>query len=295
MDSSRRRFLRLGVGATLGGGVAVSVGGSLYNAYAHPDQRDSPSALVAGSLLSVAEDVPGASIEAHGSVTARQFVIDGIRNPDVLALADPLLFRGLTETMTLFATNALCLAYNPDSAHAEAIHSDWSLALLNEDVSVGRTDPETDPLGYRTVLALELAERFGIAQREILDNSLVFPETLLLRNVEAGAVDAAFVYRSMAEEHEIPYIDLPMRIDFSSPEYAKTYASVELELEDRTVRGAPIRYAAATLTPAGNDWLTKLVTGTERLRNHGFTVPSQYPLQRTVESNYGTDESRASR
>ncbi|MFC4358348.1 extracellular solute-binding protein [Halobium salinum] len=286
MGESRRRLLRRGAGAALVGAGGLSVGAGVLGSVGGDragDVAGDPSALVAGSLLGVAESTPGAAVEAHGSLAVRRFVVSDARDPDVVALADPPLFAGLTDRATLFATNALVVAYDPASEHADAVAADWSSALARDEVVLGRTDPETDPLGYRTVLVLDLAERFGVADRSALDGSQVFPETALLRNLEAGAVDAAFVYRSMAEERDLPYLDLPARIDFSDPAHAETYASVSLELEDRTVRGAPIRYAAAPLTEAGREWHDALVNGTDRLRRRGFTVPGEHPRRVRVD------------
>jgi molybdate/tungstate transport system substrate-binding protein len=242
-----------------------------------------PGALVAGSLLVLADSIPGAHIEAHGSLTARNLVVDGARDPDVLALADPVLFEGVTDEVTLFATNSLVLAYNPTSSHADAIRTDWATALARDEVRLGRTDPKADPLGYRTVLALQLAEEDGLASPTLLEDSLVFPETALMRTLEAGKLDAAFVYENMAVEHDLPFVDLPATIDFSDPAYADQYATVSLDLPDRTVHGAPIRYGVVALTDAGTAWADSLSSDVDRLREHGFTVPGAYPVEQSVE------------
>jgi molybdate/tungstate transport system substrate-binding protein len=270
----------------LAGGGALAAGTALSDRgpeRAGPGRAPEATALVAGSLLPVASAVSGGSVEAHGSLAARRLVVSDARDPDALALADPVLFSGLVGRATLFATNALVLAYDPESPHAGAIEADWTSALDDPDLALGRTDPETDPLGYRTVLALKLAERLGIADRTLLDGSEMFPETALMRNLEGGAVDAAFAYRNMAVEHDLPRVDLPERIDFSEPALAETYASVALDLERRTVRGAPIRYAVASLSDAGGAWCEALATGTERLRDGGFGVPEGFPREVRVD------------
>lgn len=282
MGSSRRRVLRLGAGAVTGvGGVAVA-GRQYFPNGGDGEGSDTVKALVAGSLVSVATDVPGATVEAHGSLVVRQLLADDARDPDVVAMADPALFAGIADRTTLFASNALVLAYHPESTHADAFEADWADALTREGVRVGRTDPAADPLGYRTVLALRLADRRGIADASTADRATVLPETSLGRNLELGELDAAFVYESMAVEHGVPFVDLPSVIDFSDPERAETYASVSLELAERTVRGAPIRYGATALTDRGGAWFKDAVGGTRRLREHGFTVPDDYPRRQRV-------------
>jgi molybdate/tungstate transport system substrate-binding protein len=244
-------------------------------------------ALVAGSLAALAADTPGASVEAHGSLSVRRLILNGGRSSDAVALADPSLFDGIAPRVRLFATNALVVTYNPDSDHADAIRRDWSTAFRREDCRVGRTDPEDDPLGYRTVLALRLAERRGIASTDLLDQTQLLRETGLMQNVEVGKLDAAFAYRSMAHEHDLPVVELPAAIDFSDPTRADEYASVSMDLPGGTVRGGPIRYGAAALTDDGEDWVEDLVSDRGRLRDHGFAVPDEYP----VESDVGPFES----
>ncbi len=265
----RRRFLRYAGGSlAVGGGVAtVSFAGNGENV----------SALVAGSLQRLASKVGDATVEAHGSVAARRLVVSGARDPDAIALADPTLLSGLAAHATLFATNALVIAYNPDSPHADALERDWRRALDREEVVVGRTDPDRDPLGYRTVMALELA-----GERTLLEKTRIVPETGLLRSLEGGAFDAAFAYRNMAVEHDVPFVALPDEFDFSTPAFADRYATASVELPDRTVRGAPIRYAVAAPTETGASWVEKLVSGRARLRSSGFSVPESYPARTRI-------------
>lgn len=278
MDLTRRNLL-VGLGGTaVAGGLGAAVYGGVTS-----DANETPSALVAGSLLGVASQVPDATVEAHGSVAVRQFIRNGLRDPDAVALADPRLFEGIAERVTAFATNALVLAYNADSEHADGIRDDWSSAVQRPAVAVGRTDPAVDPLGYRTVMALELAAREGLLDADrTLDNARILPETDLANVLERGGLDAAFVYRNMAVERDLPAVSLPDRIDFSSPAAADSYARASYDLGDRTVRGQPIRYAATALTDAGQPWVDQLTGGHERLRTAGFGVPESYPKRRVL-------------
>lgn len=237
----------------------------------------SASVLVAGSLQSVARRVGDASVEAHGSVACRRLLVDGLRDPDAVVLADPRLFEGLAERVTCFATNALVLAV--DESVAES-YDDWRDLLADEDRSLGRTDPERDPLGYRTVMALRLTD--GVDARTVLSRTDVFPETSLLRTLEAGGIDAAFAYRNMAVEHDLPYLELPDRIDFSDPALADEYARASVELDERTVTGSPIRYAAHARTDRGERWVRLLAEASETLRDAGFGVPESYPAKHDV-------------
>jgi len=271
---SRRQFLA-GAAVTATGAGSLAAGFGSFGG----ESDAGVAALVAGSLLSVASDVPGATVEAHGSLAARRLVTEDARAPDALALADPALFAGLTENVVLFATNALTLAYDPDSAHAGALRDDWTSALRDDEIRVGRTDPAVDPLGYRTVLALRLAARRGLldAVDPVLANTTPLPETQIARVLDTGKLDAAFVYRSMAAEYGVPTVDLPAAIDFSDPDHAETYGAVSLDIGERTVSGGPIRYGAAALTDRGRSWVRDLTRDADRLRDHGFGAPDGYP------------------
>ena len=277
--SSRREVLRRGAGLVAVGSVA-GVGALADGA---DDAESTADALVAGSLQGVAGEVGQASVEAHGSVACRRLLADGVREPDAVALADPRLFAGLAERATCFATNALVVAVAPDSPAAEYAtdgDDDWRALLADAELALGRTDPERDPLGYRTVMALRLAA--DVDAEAVLDRTNVLPETGLLRTLEAGGIDAAFAYRNMAVEHDLPHVDLPDAVDFSNPDLADEYAEASVELADRTVTGAPIRYAARARTDRGRDWVRALTSARGTLTDAGFGVPESYPAEREI-------------
>ena len=281
MGLRRRRLLGFGVavGASVTSAACLGRGERGHPpTEGQPDGGSKTEALVAGSLLKLASAVPGGTVEAHGSLAVRQLVRDGLRDPDAVALADPALFAGIAEEATVFATNALVVAYDPASPLADALRTDWAEALTREGVTWGRTDPATDPLGYRTLLALRLAARDGRLDPDaLLANSTVLPETGLARAVHTADVDAAVTYRNMADEQGLPSVDLPAAIDFSDPSLAERYRSVSVTVDDETYTSGPIRYGAAGLTEAGREWVKRLVGGSKRLRDHGFGVPEGYP------------------
>lgn len=274
MTTDRRTVIArtTSVGALLAGGVLGS-GLMTSEGTASP-----PTVLVAGSLQGIAGRIGVATVEAYGSVAARRLLVEGARAPDAIALADPRLFRGLADEVTLFASNALVLAYAESAPHAGAIRTDWPSAINRPDIDIGRSDPDLDPLGYRTVMGLELAAEYGVNADRVLDRSLIFPETALMLALEAGELDAAFVYRNMAVEHDLPYVELPTRIDFSAPDHLDHYATVSYDRGRRTVRGAPIAYGATALTGRGEPWVESLAGATDVLEQAGFAMPGRFPV-----------------
>lgn len=260
-------------------------------------EREFVDVLVAGSLTHVAKrglteavEVP-TRVEAHGSAAAARMVANGVTDPDIVALADPFLFEEVIDHPwhVAFATNALVLIYNPETSGGrrvgEAGSDRWWRTLRDEEVSLGRTDPNHDPLGYRTLFSLELASEYYPGATDLpttlLHPQQVYPETQLLAQFETGSVDAAFAYRNMAVERNYPAIELPAAIDLSDPELATEYASVDHELPSgEVVEGAPIRYAAAVMPEAPRPTVKAVfreLTSGDILEDTGFGLPSDYP------------------
>jgi len=252
--------------------------------------------MTAGSLSHPFEEglvpqCPDISIqlESHGSVAAARLVTEASRDPDIVSLADPALFDGPLhpDGYVTFATNALVLVYNPDTPAgrwlAAADSTNWYVSLLEEDVELGRTDPDLDPLGYRTLFALTLAERYHDVPElstRLLHRDQIYPETALISQFEVGAIDAAFAYRSMAVSRGYAYVDLPPQINLSDPGHEdEWYATASYRLPDDTrVQGTPIRYASAIrhVRPEARSVFRQQCRGAF-LQRFGFSVPDHYP------------------
>ena len=274
-------------------GIALGLAGCL--ASASTSGRRPVSLLAAGSLNHALEhglrrkvDHP-LEIEAHGSATVARLVAEGQRDPDIVSVADTALFDGpLTPPWYAeFATNAVVLAYNRNTAAGKRVAAagteGWYRPLLEGDVRLGRTDPDTDPLGYRTLFVLELASRYygvpGLRDR-IPARDQLFPETELVAQFETGAIDAAVVYRNMATERGYGYVELPPQIDLSDPSYAGSwYSTVSYTLPEGTsVTGGPISYASTLRHPsaAAGSVFEQHVDG-DYLQEFGLNVPDEYP------------------
>jgi molybdate/tungstate transport system substrate-binding protein len=253
------------------------------------------SLLAAGSLNDALEhglrprvDAP-LRVEARGSAAVARLVAEGQKDPDVVSLADVALFDGplRPDWVAEFATNSLVVAYDPDGPGgrrvAEAGADGWYRALLRDDVALGRTDPDLDPLGYRTLFALDLAaDHYGTdadLRAAIPRRDQVYPETQLIGQFETGAVDAAVTYRSMAVARGYDHVDLPPEVNLGDPAMADRYATTAYELPTgRVVRGAPVRYGSTVRrrSPTVDRVFRAHVTG-DYLTDFGFGVPTDYP------------------
>lgn len=249
--------------------------------------------LVAGSLNNAVENGLRPAVdarlqpEAHGSAEAARLVATGAKDPDIVSLADVALFDSLltAEWVAEFATNAMVVAYNPETAAGQRLADGdpWYEVLLDEDSSLGRTDPDMDPLGYRTLFALELATGYYGTERDLRAavprTDQIYPETQLVSQFETGAIDVAVAYRNMAEEREYDYVELPAEIDLSDPAFADRYAETSYELPDGTVVSGDVISYGSTLRHESER--TRAVFETHitdaYLTDFGFTVPDDYP------------------
>lgn len=284
-----RRAVLAGIPAVVGGLAGCS------NVLGRPSDSGAVSLLAAGSLNNALENGlktdlnTTVQIEARGSAEVARLVEADQKDPDIVSVADVALFDGPLhpDWFAEFATNSLVITYNRETDGgqrvADAGTESWYRPLLDGDVSIGRTDPDVDPLGYRALLMLELATEYydtGVDLRaEIPRREQIFPETQLVSQFETGAIDAAIAYRNMAVERGYDYVELPPEIDLSDPSFVDRYATASYELSTgKVVKGGLISYGATIRneTPAVVDVFDAHTTG-QYLNEFGFVVPDGYP------------------
>lgn len=292
-DPSRRAVLS-GTGAVLASALAGCSAREVTGG--RPPDGQAASLLAAGSLNDAVENglkpalrEKGTTlrVEARGSAEAARLVAEGRKDPDIVSVADPALFDGPLDPPwhAEFATNAVVLAYDADSAGGRALADAdrWYRPLLDGAVSLGRTDPDLDPLGYRTLFVLDLATDFYDLDTDLREaipaREQVYPETQLVSQFETGSVDAAFTYRSMTVERGYEFVALPPAIDLSDPARADSYREASYDLPSgKTVRGDLVSYATAMRadTDVARDAFEEHTTG-DYLTEFGFGVPDDYP------------------
>jgi len=206
----------------------------------------------------------GASLEHVRKITELH------RVPDILWLADADVFPQMLVPRYAgwyaeIARNRMVVAYTPKSKHANEIDaSTWTDILRRNDVEVGRTDPDLAPVGYRTLLVFQLAERYygspGLA-KQLLDHAPprnMRPNAAALAALlAAGELDYIYEYQSVAESNGFRFVQLPAAIDLGDPAHAAQYATASV-----TVRGAS---KGSTATMTGEPIL------------YGVTVPAAAP------------------
>lgn len=238
----------------------------------------------AGSLSTPFKNIAKAFMEKHpntevkivaaGSKTLAQKIItladSGYPLPEIYASADYAIIdtllkpRGLATFNILFAKNSIVIAYTDKSKYVDDINeNNWYEILLREDVRMGRSDPEQDPCGYRTLLVMQLAEKFYNQKGlyNLLKNhpgTVVKPKEVdLIADLETGNIDYFWIYESVAKQHHFSYIKLPDEINLSSIKHADFYKTASLTLTDPDgnkfkVYGSPIVYGITIPEGASN-------------------------------------------
>ncbi len=215
---------------------------------------------------------PGVRVlsEAAGSLVCARKITELGRACDIMLSADyfvidNLLIPSYATWNIKFATNGIVIAYRDESRMSSIIREDnWADILLRNDVIFGRSDPDSDPCGYRTVFAFQLAEdhygRPGLAD-SLLKKDLRYirpKEVDLVALTETGVIDYMFQYRSVAIQHGFKYIELPDEINLSSLEMKDHYSIASYMIPgsapgQRTeIRGDYISYSGTVPVNAPN-------------------------------------------
>lgn len=181
--------------------------------------------------------------EGGGSTKMARLITQVGKPADIFASAD---YRVIDEFLIpdfaswniLFATNQLVLCYTEKSLFADKINKEnWPDILLEKGVRWGSADPNLDPCGYRALMVMKLAERYykrpGLYERLIGKRPLknIRPKSIeLISLLKAGSLDYAWEYLSVAVQHGLKFIRLPMEINLGSPKYEDIYKTVTVKV-----------------------------------------------------------------
>ncbi len=189
------------------------------------------------------EENPGVRIytEAWGSKAGARRVADLDTRADVFMSADYMVIENMlipdhASWFIPFATNDMAIVYTANSRFSNEIDTEnWMDILLRDDISYGRSNPDMDPCGVRTVFTLQLAEkkygRNGFADKLLSkDRENIRPkETDLIALLESGHLDYIFLYRSVAIQHGLKYLELPDSLNLGNFSLNPWYANAVIE------------------------------------------------------------------
>jgi molybdate/tungstate transport system substrate-binding protein len=207
-------------------------------------------------------------LESAGSLVCARKVIELKKPCDIVASSDyfvinELLIPQYASWGIKFATNEIVIAYGNKSKYSDKIDSlNWMDILQKKEVIYGRSDPDSDPCGYRTIFTFMLAERHymlpGLSGRMVQKNKeYIRPKEVdLVALLESNAIDYMFQYKSVAIQHGLMFIELPKDINLSDPARNNLYNSVSMDIAGNKpgskmkVTGDYINYSVTVLNNA---------------------------------------------
>lgn len=219
-------------------------------------------------------------LEGHGSIQAIRHITELHEEYDVVAVAGDSLIPALmypdhADWYIRFARNQMVIAYTNQSRYAGEINqSNWYEILARPEVRFGFSNPLFDACGYRTLMVIALAESY-YDDSTIFDNliarnfdpqmrsteddrgavSVVVPEVFrphsdkvavrggsvqLIPMLDYADLDYVFEYKSVAQQNGLRYLELPPKIDLSTPEYGSIYQNVSIFLGFQRFRSVDI-------------------------------------------------------
>jgi molybdate/tungstate transport system substrate-binding protein len=210
-----------------------------------------------------------ARVVLGGSLDLARRITELREEPDIVILADEEIMTSLVVPVhatwyARFAGNKLVIAFTDQSRHADRLtEQNWPDILASEGVEVARADPARAPVGYRTLMAWELAARRMNLPRlpeRLLSNSpernVRANEAEVLALVSTGSADYAWVYESSARAAGLRTLELPSWMDFGTAADSAWYATARMKVPGRTVRdsvevqGTPVSYVLTVASRA---------------------------------------------
>ena len=164
--------------------------------------------------------------EAGGSTKMARMISELGKPADIMASADYMVIKKtlmpkFTDFNIRFATNQLVLCYTDKSKFAKEIKAkNWYKILQKKGVVWGHSDPNLDPCGYRSLMVLQLAEKYykvpGLYDKLIANRPKknIRPKSVeLVSLLKTGHMDYAWEYLSVAVQHKLKYLILPKQIN----------------------------------------------------------------------------------
>src|SRR5579859_6873121 len=231
--------------------------------------------LYAGSLVNLLEKKVGPVFqqatgytyegEGKGSVALANEIKGKLRVPDVFISADPAVDTSLmgpdngnyVSWYATFTRTSMVIGYTAKSKFAADFQAaangskPWYQVLKEPGIHLGRTDPQLDPKGLRTLYTMQLAEQYynqpGLTQQILGDpenTSQIFPEEELAARLSSGQLDAGFFYLNEVKDLNLPFITLPTQINLSDPSMNSAYAQASYTNPQtgKTAHGSAIVY-----------------------------------------------------
>ncbi|CCK80455.1 uncharacterized solute-binding protein [Desulfobacula toluolica Tol2] len=234
---------------------------------------------------------PGVDVqrEAGGSTKMARLISEVGKTADIMASADYTvidnnLIPKFADWNVRFATNQLVLCYTDQSRYSNQINDkNWYEILQKKDVVWGHSDQNIDPCGYRSIMVLQLAEKFynidGLYQK-LIDNrpqKNIRPKSVELVNLlKTGNMDYAWEYMSVAIQHELKFVTLNDHINLGNYKYDDFYKQAQVKVTGKkpntwiTKKGKSCTYGITLIKDAPNPEAAKAFLSFLLSSEHGL-------------------------
>ena len=188
---------------------------------------------------------PGVDIlrESGGSTKMARLISEVGKPADIMASADFVvidknLIPKFASWNVRFASNQMVLCFTDQSKYAGEINGDnWYEILQRKDVVWGHSDPNLDPCGYRSLMVLQLAEKFydkpGLGDLILANRPMknVRPKSVeLIAMLQSGHMDYAWEYLSVAVQHGLKYVTLDDHLNLGNFAMTDFYAQAKVQV-----------------------------------------------------------------
>ncbi|BCS87813.1 tungstate ABC transporter substrate-binding protein WtpA [Pseudodesulfovibrio sediminis] len=184
--------------------------------------------------------------ESGGSTKMARMISEVGKPADIMASADYVvidknLIPEFASWNIRFASNQMVLCYTDKSKFADTITSDnWTDILTTKGVVWGHSDPNLDPCGYRSLMVLQLAEKFyekpGLYDAFIANRpeKNVRPKSVeLISMLQSGHMDYAWEYLSVAVQHDLKFVTLDKHLNLGDYTMTPYYKSAVVKVSGK--------------------------------------------------------------
>lgn len=250
--------------------------------------------------------------ESGGSTKLARMITELGKPADIMASADyevidQMLVPEFAAWNARFATNQIVLCYTPASKYASEVNDkNWAEILQRKDVLWGHADPNLDPCGYRSLMAIQLAEKFS-GQAGLYDKVLanrpeknVRPKSVeLISMLESGNMDYAFEYMSVAVQHGLKYVTFDDHINMGNYAMDPFYKTATVKVTGKEpgqfvdLKGSSITYGVTMLKNAPNAEAAEAFLAYLLDENGGLKILKDQGQPPIVPVNVGTEAMHA--
>ncbi len=198
--------------------------------------------------------------QSGGSRKMARMISEKHKPADIMASADykvidNLLIPKYANWNIRFAANQLVLCYLDTSKQAKEVNANnWYEILNKKDISWGHTDPNLDPCGYRSLMVLQLAEKYyekpGLYEKLVAgraDKNVYASAADMVKVLKNHEIDYIWEYLSVAVQNDLKYVIMPDKINLGSYEHDDYYKQATLKVTGKKA-GSEMLLTAKSIT-----------------------------------------------